>query len=55
MMDGISEKYADDFVRIIFLMFPLIWFMTNAILSIEEPQIFCFAFFLIIVNSIIFD
>ena len=37
--------------RVIFLMLPLIRFMTNAILSIGEPQIFCFAFVLIVVNS----
>ena len=56
-MHDISEQYADDNIssRIIFLIFPLIWFMTSAILYIEEPQFFCCAVVLIIVNSIIFD
>ena len=55
MMYGICEQYADDIATYHFLMSPLISFMTNAILSIEKPQTFCFVFVLIIVNSIIFD
>ena len=53
MMYGTSEQYADDIVTYHFLNVPSD--LTNAIFSIEELQISCFAFVLIIVNSIIFD
>ena len=54
-MYGISEEYADDIVTYHFLNGPSDLIMTNAILSVEKPQFFCFAFVLIIVNSVIFD
>ena len=54
-MYGISEQYADDIVTYLFLNVSSNLIYDKAILSIEEPRIFCFAFVLIIVNSIIFD
>ena len=52
---GISEQYADDIVTYHFLNVFSDLIYDNGILSIEKPQIFCFAFALIMVNSIIFD
>ena len=39
-MCGISEQYTDDIVKYHFLIFSVVWFMTNVILCIEKLQVF---------------
>ena len=39
-MCGISKQYTDDIVTYHFLIFSVVWFMTNVVLCIEKLQVF---------------